>query len=76
MPHISDLKTQAERLAYFQAHGATSQDYDDAETQFLDAQVGITLANVNDMWLAYLTSLGKTGALDDMLLQFWSAPPP
>lgn len=57
-------------LAYYQANGATSDDIDDAEYEFLLAQ-GADAGHVNDMWFSMLTNLGYSGALDDMKHDFW-----
>ena len=34
---------------------------------------GMALAQLNDMWLEYLTGLGYTGSLDDMKHDYWAA---
>lgn len=57
-------------LLYYQANGATSDDINDAEREFLVAQ-GADIGNVNDMWFQFLRSIGYIGALTDMLYRFW-----
>jgi len=57
-------------LAYYQANGAVSIDLRDAEHEFLIAR-GIASGQLNDMWFSYLTGKGYTGALNDMLYEFW-----
>lgn len=48
----------------------------DAEARWLLSQVQVTQkASVNDMWRVYLTALGGTGSLPDMLLEYWSLRP-
>ena len=63
--HINDLL-----LAYYQSNGATAEQINDAEYEFLIAQ-GVAPAQLNDMWFEFLRGFGYTGALNDMLHQFW-----
>ncbi len=58
-------------LVYYQTNGATAGQINDAEHEFLIAQGVIGTEQVNDMWLEFLTAQGYTGALNDMLYQFW-----
>jgi hypothetical protein len=62
-----------EKLAYFQANGATSNDYNTAQDQFLRAQPGVTGGPVADMWYQYLRAEGYAGSNTDMLDAFWRA---
>lgn len=57
-------------LLYYQNNGATSDDLQDAEREFLLAQ-GATLATNQDMWYELLRSLEYTGSLSDMKKDFW-----
>ena len=57
-------------LDYYQTNGATSDDIQDAEREFLIAQ-GATPATNQDMWYEFLRSRGYTGALPDMIKDFW-----
>ena len=57
-------------LAYFQANGATSGDYQTAEREFLVAR-GQGTGHNQDRWYRYLRSLGYTGAYQDMWNSFW-----
>lgn len=61
-------------LKYYKANGATSNNIQDAEVQFLKAQASVTVKKqINDMWKQYLLALGYTGTLQDMLYAFWFA---
>lgn len=42
----------------------------DKELAFLKAQLPGVNGTINDLWLAYLTSIGYTGALNDMMLEW------
>jgi len=57
-------------LAYYKTNGATSNDLQDAEYEFLIAQ-GATPATIPDMWFEWLGSLSYTGALSDRIKSFW-----
>lgn len=58
-------------LEYYQANGATSDNIDDAEREFLLAR-GVAEAQVNDMWLAYFDARAfGTSTLNDGAFQFW-----
>ena len=57
-------------LGYYQANGATSDDLQDAEREFLIGQ-GVTVAANQDMWYELLIALGYSGSLPDMLHDFW-----
>jgi hypothetical protein len=57
-------------LAFYQANGATSNDLQDAEQQFLVAR-GIARANVQDMWSAYFTSRGYSPSYHEGMKDFW-----
>ena len=63
--HINDLL-----VAYFQSQGASSNNINDAEREFLIAQ-GMTVAANNAMWYELLYSLGYSGSLTDMWKDFW-----
>lgn len=58
-------------LSYYQSGGATSNDLQDAEREFLLAQ-GADSAHNQDMWFELLRTLGYTGAVPDMLYAFWA----
>jgi hypothetical protein len=58
-------------LSFYLANGATSYSLRDAENQFLVAK-GHTVGTVTDKWKSYLLTFGYTGAVDDMLVQFWN----
>ena len=60
-------------LAWLQDGGATSPQITDAWVEWLAIQ-GFTTGDRNTDWFAYLRSQTHTGALNDMELQFWSAP--
>lgn len=57
-------------LTYYLANGAVSNILRDAEYEFLIAR-GIAAGQLNDMWFSYLTAKGYSGALNDMLYEFW-----
>ncbi len=59
-------------LAFFKANGATSNDYDDAEYEYLFSLVHVS-GQKNDMWFALLRVLGYTGDLTKMMDEFWFA---
>ena len=74
MAHINDV--YGGNIAYYQANGATSNDLDDAEREFLIANGGVNPVgdpqqHENDMWFYMLGIFGYTGALDDRQLKFW-----
>ncbi len=58
------------KLSYYQANGATANQVDDAEYEFLQG-VTATDGSVNDMWFEYLRSILLTGTLNDMRDSFW-----
>jgi len=62
MSHVNECK-----LAYYQAHGATSNDIDDAEMEYLLAE-GAPSGQINDMWQHVLG-----GPVCDKLPEFWKA---
>lgn len=67
-------------LAHYKANGATADDLQDAEFEFLVA-AGATPGEIQDMWEEALIAASYSGALQDMLLEFWLAggtfsPPP
>lgn len=67
--------TVPEGLASWFSKTAT-EDLMDAEARWLFSQLQVTVkANVSDMWSVYLKALGYTGALSDMMLQYWAAQP-
>ena len=57
-------------LEYYQDNGATSNDLQDAEREFLVAQ-DLGPGTNQDMWYLLLEALGYSGTLSDMLLEFW-----
>lgn len=57
-------------LAYYRINGGVGGSINDAEYSFLLAN-GADIAQLNDMWFQMLGNLGYTGALDDMLYEFW-----
>jgi hypothetical protein len=57
-------------LSYYQTNGATSNDLQDAEREFLVAQ-GADEESNQDMWNSLLKTLGYSGSLSDMLNAFW-----
>ena len=58
-------------LAHYQAYGATSNDFNTAEYEFLVAN-GATPGHNHDMWRELLVPLlGYSAALPDMLQDFW-----
>lgn len=60
-------------LQYYKANGATSNNLQDAESQFLIIK-GFTLGSNTDKWYAYLRSLSFTGTVTDMLFNYWKDP--
>ena len=58
-------------LSFYRANGATSYSLRDAENQFLVGK-GYTTGAIEDKWKAYLVTFGYTGAVDDMIVQFWN----
>ncbi len=65
MVQINDCK-----LSYYLANGATTNDLQDAEREWLLAQ-GIAPEHNQDMFTVYLKSQGYTGSYSDMTTQFW-----
>lgn len=65
--HINELL-----LAYYKANGATSNDYGDAEREFLAAR-GATTGTHEDRWYTFLRAQGYTGSVHDMKKDFWCA---
>lgn len=64
--------TRTERkLAYMKLNGAVSDDYHDAQYEFLISQ-GVAARQISDMWKEFLNGQGLTGALQDMLHVFWA----
>lgn len=61
-------------LAWLKSEGATSSNRMDAWEEFLIIQ-GFTYATFSDARAAWLSSLGYTGATEDMLNQYWSDCP-
>ena len=59
-------------LNHYQTNGATSNELQDAEYEFLISN-GATPAQIQDMWFELLRAAGYTGSLNDMLLPFWQA---
>ncbi len=60
-------------LSYYQTNGATSDDLQDAELEFLEALVvPVTAGSLQDMWMEFLGVQGFTGALDDRRAAFWA----
>ena len=57
-------------LSYYQSGGATSDDIQDAEREFLLLQ-GASPAHNQDMWFELLRTLGYSGTVPDMLYEFW-----
>jgi hypothetical protein len=68
-----DLTGQSGSPSIEAAGGATSR----FESFSIRPLAGAAASNyqTNDMWFAYLRSLGYTGALPDMWLAFWAAQP-
>jgi hypothetical protein len=62
-------------IAFYQENGATSDDIQDAEREFLVAQ-GVSTAATPDMWYELLTVLGYSGTLSGMLQEYWCSPDP
>lgn len=65
-------------LNFYQTNGATSNDLDDAEREFLVAR-GIVSRTLDDMWFEFLdgiVSITLTGSLPDMKLQWWAEGAP
>ena len=61
-------------LAWLQAEGATSSNRMDAWEEFLLIQ-GFAYDTYPDARSAWLKSLGHTGAIEDMLNQYWTDCP-
>jgi len=61
------------RLAYFKNQGATSDNYNDAQKEFLLAE-GQQPGHIDDMWYSYLGGFfGLTGTLQERKRAFWDA---
>ncbi|RLD71632.1 MAG: hypothetical protein DRI87_06665, partial [Bacteroidetes bacterium] len=58
-------------LAFYQANGATSNQMNDAEVEFLSAQGVVVTDHLNDMWFRFLRGSGYYGSMNDMMYQFW-----
>jgi hypothetical protein len=57
--------------SFYLANGATGTTVRDAEMQFLAAR-GYSTGSVNDRWKGYLSSIGYTGTVTDMLKEWWN----
>lgn len=57
-------------LSYYQDNGATSDCLPDAEREFLLYQ-GSGPAHNQDMWDEFLKALGYSGAIQDMMYEFY-----
>lgn len=65
------MDTNACKLDYYQANGATSNCLNDAEMEWLKIRTGRTGA-VNDLWLVVLTAtVPGTETIADGLREFW-----
>jgi hypothetical protein len=62
-------------VAHYQANGATSDQLNDAEVQYLVAR-GVTPGDLADMWEAYLAGKSYSGSVTDMKHQWWLAGAP
>ncbi len=58
------------KLAFYQANGATSDDLQDAQREWLII-AGFAPEHNQDMFFNYLRSIGLTGSYSDMSTQFW-----
>ncbi len=58
------------RLEFYQANGATSNDLQDAQREWLTLE-GFPPEHNQDMFRDYLLSTGLTGSYSDMKTQFW-----
>jgi hypothetical protein len=58
------------RLQHYQANGATSNNLNDAEYQYLVAR-GIAPGVLADMWNTYLTGKGYSGNVTEMKHAWW-----
>lgn len=54
------------------SNGATAKDLQTATMQYLTAQ-GATSGSLHDRWISFLRTSGFTGALNDMLDDFWKS---
>jgi hypothetical protein len=70
-----DNSINGKLLRHYKANGATSNDLQDAEYQFLKIAhpFGTAPQTNQDLWYAYLYSSGYSGALQDMKLAYWTA---
>lgn len=60
-------------IDFYKDHGATSDQLNDAEYQFLES-TGISKPfNINDGWGRYLSALGYTGSTQDKSEKYWAA---
>ncbi len=50
-----------------------TETLNDAERRWLLAFPSTGVGTNNDLWVQYLRSVGHTGTLNDMLLQYWTA---
>jgi len=62
-----------DKLAHYQANGATSNDLQDAEREFLLVQVPGGLGTNADIWMVFLNAQGYVGALSDRRSAYWAA---
>lgn len=82
MPQLNDLTVGVVGsglndglLAHYKSNGATSNDLNDAEVQYLIAR-GVAPGDVADMWETYLTGKAYTGNITEMKYSWWSAGAP
>ncbi len=62
-------------LAHYQSGGATSDDLQDAEREFLLVNVPGGLGTNPDLWYQFLVGNGGVGALQDMKVAYWNSLP-
>lgn len=53
----------------------STESLEDAERRWLLAFPATSTGTNEDLWMQYLGSLAYTGALNDRLLQYWTAQP-
>ncbi len=58
------------QLEFYQANGATSDDLQDAQREWLIVE-GFPAEHNQDMFFDYLLSIGLTGSYSDMRIAFW-----
>ncbi len=63
-----------ELLQYYQDNGASSNDLQDAEREFLLIKIPGATGSNQDLWYTFLTSLGYRGANQDMRDEFFRSP--